>query len=142
MPLILCVLLAEFQNIHKELRIYDKVSHPHILKPLGIHLAVDNVLLMPLRKYNLAEWFDDYSEVTDVPRLTQFCIQIADGLRYLHSKNIIHCDLKIDNILVQDEKGENVEISDFGSALDLSYSSNCGFSVGVSLSLTKRSLEF
>ena len=40
--------------------------------------------------------------------------QIADGLNYLHEKNIIHRDLKCENILInQDNK---CQIADFGFA--------------------------
>ena len=38
--------------------------------------------------------------------------QIIDGLSYIHSKNIAHRDIKLDNILL-DGKG-NVKIADFG----------------------------
>lgn len=39
-------------------------------------------------------------------------LQIIDGLRYMHSKNILHRDVKLDNILL-DETGK-VKICDFG----------------------------
>lgn len=40
--------------------------------------------------------------------------EIADGLNYLHEKNIIHRDLKCENILInQDNK---CQIADFGFA--------------------------
>eukprot|EP00826_Nyctotherus_ovalis_P030732 TRINITY_DN2453_c0_g4_i4.p1 TRINITY_DN2453_c0_g4~~TRINITY_DN2453_c0_g4_i4.p1 ORF type:complete len:383 (+),score=90.52 TRINITY_DN2453_c0_g4_i4:881-2029(+) len=38
--------------------------------------------------------------------------QIMEGLRYCHSKGIIHCDIKLDNILL-DEYG-HVKVGDFG----------------------------
>jgi len=39
-------------------------------------------------------------------------VQVIEGLGYIHSKNIIHRDIKLDNILL-DGKG-NVKIADFG----------------------------
>eukprot|EP00906_Rhabdomonas_costata_P039431 RCo055753 len=48
--------------------------------------------------------------------IRKFCLQIADGLAYLHSKNIIHRDLKCDNIFLNGNKGE-VKIGDFGLSI-------------------------
>lgn len=38
--------------------------------------------------------------------------QIVEGLRYIHSKNVIHRDIKLDNILL--DGAGTVKIADFG----------------------------
>ena len=48
--------------------------------------------------------------------MKNFCIQILEGLKYLHDKNIIHRDLKCDNIFLNGNKGE-VKIGDFGLSI-------------------------
>uniref|UniRef100_A0AC34FUE2 Protein kinase domain-containing protein n=1 Tax=Panagrolaimus sp. ES5 TaxID=591445 RepID=A0AC34FUE2_9BILA len=112
------------KSIFKEFQIYEKVLHPHIIPALGIHLGLENMLVLALRKHNLPSYFIDYGNTLNFTLLFEYCIQIADAMKYLHNKNILHCDLKIDNILVKDERGELVEISDFGCAIDLIYDYN------------------
>jgi polo-like kinase 4 len=38
--------------------------------------------------------------------------QIINGINYLHSHNIIHCDIKLDNILIR--KDNTICLGDFG----------------------------
>uniref|UniRef100_A0AC34GVP8 Protein kinase domain-containing protein n=1 Tax=Panagrolaimus sp. ES5 TaxID=591445 RepID=A0AC34GVP8_9BILA len=107
------------KSIHKELQIFDKVKHQNIIPALGAHLAVENMLFLALRNYNLTNYFIDYGKELNFPQLKQYCIQVTDAMKYLHNRNILHCDLKIDNILVKDDNEDQIEISDFGCAIDL-----------------------
>ena len=44
-------------------------------------------------------------------------IEVAKALRVLHSKNIMHRDLKLSNILIND--ANHVKLIDFGCAVQL-----------------------
>ncbi len=43
--------------------------------------------------------------------------KILEGLHYLHTSHVVHCDLKAANILTT--KSGNVKLSDFGVSLNL-----------------------
>lgn len=38
-------------------------------------------------------------------------------MAYLHSQNVIHRDLKLENILIDAKKSTSIKITDFGSAV-------------------------
>ena len=44
--------------------------------------------------------------------MKSFLFQLLNGIKYIHSKNIIHCDIKPDNILVTNDF--TLKICDFG----------------------------
>ncbi|XP_062853709.1 striated muscle preferentially expressed protein kinase, partial [Trichomycterus rosablanca] len=48
------------------------------------------------------------------------CIrQILEGLSYLHQNNIIHLDIKPENILMADQKSDQIKICDFGNSIKI-----------------------
>ena len=52
------------------------------------------------------------------------CLDVAEGIRHIHSCNIVHGDLKPDNVLVTETANSRApyiaKLSDFGSSIDLS----------------------
>lgn len=98
-----------------------KLEH-HIYEWLGPHPQIAEFhgpadQGIELEYYPRGSIFDlrkTHPEMPEMPYL-KWSKQIAQGLEYLHSKGIIHCDLRSANILITD--AEDVVLSDFGSSM-------------------------
>jgi len=96
-----------------EIELLQGMHHQHIVQYLGTssdetHL---NIFLEYVPGGSIAAMLKQYNTFPE-PLTRNFTRQILDGLSYLHSRNIIHRDIKGANILV-DNRGA-VKISDFG----------------------------
>lgn len=96
-----------------EIELLQGLHHQHIVQYLGTssdetHL---NIFLEYVPGGSIAAMLKQYNTFPE-PLTRNFTRQILDGLAYLHSRNIIHRDIKGANILV-DNRGA-VKISDFG----------------------------
>ena len=96
-----------------EITLLRDLKHPNIVQYLGsnsddVHL---NIFLEYVAGGSVATMLVNYGSLSEL-LIANFVRQILQGLNYLHSKDIIHRDIKGANILV-DNKG-TVKISDFG----------------------------
>ncbi len=73
-------------------------------------------LIMPCygRGQDLFDFVESAPDGLDAKQVRCICGQVADGLRYLHAHNIVHRDIKDENVVL-DGKG-HAQIIDFGSA--------------------------
>ncbi|KAM8953258.1 serine/threonine-protein kinase SBK1-like [Pelodytes ibericus] len=57
----------------------------------------------------------------DIPeeKVKRCAVQLRDALKYLHSKGLVHKDLKTDNVLLMDSDCYHVKLSDFGLTQDV-----------------------
>ncbi|KAI5284715.1 ATP binding, partial [Ascosphaera atra] len=96
-----------------EIELLQGLHHENIVQYLGTSADDDylNIFLEYVPGGSIAVMLKQYNTFQE-PLIQTFVRQILAGLSYLHSKNIIHRDIKGANILV-DNKGA-VKISDFG----------------------------
>ncbi|CAE6495549.1 unnamed protein product [Rhizoctonia solani] len=96
----------------RELHTWSKCRHPNVIPLLGLAIFRGRIgMVAPWMAHgNLPRYLED------TPGADRFkmCIQICEGLAYLHQIRIIHCDLKGANVLVSDE-GFPV-LTDFGNS--------------------------
>ena len=99
--------------LRREIDLLRTLNHPHIVQYLGSNSKEDkfNIFLEYVPGGSVAAMLNSYGKLKE-PLIRNFVRQILDGLSYLHSKDIIHRDIKGANVLV-DNRG-NIKISDFG----------------------------
>ncbi|RDW78771.1 STE11 family mitogen-activated protein kinase kinase kinase [Aspergillus mulundensis] len=96
-----------------EIDLLQGLHHPNIVQYLGT-TADDqylNIFLEYVPGGSIATMLKQYNTFQE-PLIKNFVRQILAGLSYLHSKDIIHRDIKGANVLVDNKGG--IKISDFG----------------------------
>ena len=112
------------ENIIKnEINVLKKLNHPNIVKIYEFYDIKDNYyLITEFCKYG--ELYKYYKFHFSEKQLCVLFYQVFSGLIYLHENNIIHRDLKLENIMIDSIEKDNItcepyfyiKIIDFGSA--------------------------
>jgi serine/threonine protein kinase len=99
------------QRVKREVAAWRYLNHPNVAKFLGI------AYVQPGRPPGLVSRFMQRNDFlayigrhSDLKR--EKALEVARGLQYLHSKNIVHGDLRVDNVLVSDNGV--AQLNDFG----------------------------
>mmetsp|Transcript_6485 Transcript_6485/g.9439 ORF Transcript_6485/g.9439 Transcript_6485/m.9439 type:complete len:773 (+) Transcript_6485:144-2462(+) len=104
----------ELKELEKEIDVMSQLDHEHIVRYLGVQRTEKtiNIFMDYIPGGGLDTLLEEFGLTENVIR--KYSLQILDGLAYLHSKNIIHQDVKGGNILL-DDNGV-VYLADFGCA--------------------------
>ena len=110
-------------NFLREVRLLASLDHPHIVKIYTFFEAHNTAYYVTehIDGPSLADVAVEYRKhLGHIPQqpLYSLMVRMLDALDYLHSRNILHLDIKPDNILVTRD-GRPVLI-DMGAAIDLS----------------------
>ena len=121
--------------LDNEIQILKEVDHPNIVKLFKVHETTQFYYLVTefCNGGSLSDCLEEYKKKYKKPfpeETVQYLMrQIVSAIYYLHKKNILHRDIKLDNILVNfdSEKDKssknmlksNVKIIDFGFARHL-----------------------
>ena len=102
------------RNVEREVQHICRIEHPHIVRCFGVSLTETNCLCIAMEFAAAGTLLELLRRFSPIPLQLayRYICGIADGLEYLHSERIIHCDLKPQNILVRGDG--SVAISDFG----------------------------
>jgi len=112
---------------YREARFASAMSHPNITsvvdfgedEKVGMFMVMEFVDGEPLHKILFRE------KRLSVKKASEIVLQVAEALHYIHKQNVVHCDIKTENILIGEEELEAkrsrmvVKLLDFGLARPL-----------------------
>lgn len=95
-----------------------KLSHPRIVSCFGI-LEIESIYCMVMElcvNGSLASFIlTNQSQIINWEKRTEFTLDIATGMNYLHKLGVIHRDLKPGNVVL--DIHDRAKITDFGLAV-------------------------
>ena len=110
-------------EIKDEIEILKNLDHPDIVRIIESFNTKNSYIL--ITEYcEGGELFDQVKNQLSETQIAVIFRQLLSGLAYLHSNNVVHRDLKLENILIHEiEKSKttgedlfNIKIIDFGTA--------------------------
>jgi serine/threonine protein kinase len=96
----------------QEILVLSELKHTSIIRLVGWFEDEENIYLVlsyvPGR--DLSKFFKDKPPSRQLA--ANIILQIVEGIKYCHSRGVIHRDMKLENILIKDDM--NIKITDFG----------------------------
>ncbi|EDR29389.1 serine-threonine protein kinase, putative [Entamoeba dispar SAW760] len=114
-------------NFMQEAEMMERIRCPYIVNFIGSVATADTLCLVtefcPLGSLRKFMKTNSMSELLKI----RFCQDIARGMEYLHQNDILHRDLKTDNVLVYSKNPSDpitAKVTDFGTSRSFIESSN------------------
>jgi tRNA A-37 threonylcarbamoyl transferase component Bud32 len=113
---------AELTPLINEINVLSQCAHPNIVSLLSCHQQGKEISIVMeyMSGGKLTDILDDEEGIGHVMserEIATITYEVAAGLMYLHERNIMHRDIKSDNILLND-RGD-VKLGDFGFATSI-----------------------
>ncbi|KAI9488449.1 hypothetical protein BDB00DRAFT_963705 [Zychaea mexicana] len=102
--------------IKEEMKVMEMLNHDNIVQYYGMEVHRDKVYIFMeyCENGSLGSLLDHGGRIEDEVYIVKYAYELLSGLKYLHGNNIVHRDIKPDNILI-DYQGQ-LKLSDFGAA--------------------------
>lgn len=106
--------ITEPNEYYEESKKLSISEHSNIVKVMYGCSDEDHIYIaMPFYRNGSLKARAEKSPLT-IREIIRYCIQFLSGVHHIHSKNLLHCDIKPDNILLSDSN--EALLSDFGLA--------------------------
>ncbi|MCM8785342.1 MAG: serine/threonine protein kinase [Candidatus Omnitrophica bacterium] len=104
------------KQFEREAEIAMNLEHPNIVKVYNFGRFDNNyaMIMEYIDGKNLKEYLYE-REKWDLDKILKICYNVGKGLEYIHQHNIVHKDVKPDNILISYDF-QKIKITDFGIA--------------------------
>ncbi|XP_044129629.1 serine/threonine-protein kinase SIK1-like [Bufo gargarizans] len=104
---------ANLEKIYREVQIMKRLRHPHIIRLYQVMETKDMIYLVTeyARSGELFDYLTARGRLSEEEARAKF-LQILCAVEYCHSQNIVHRDLKTENLLLGDNM--EVKLADFG----------------------------
>ncbi|HOK56797.1 MAG TPA: serine/threonine-protein kinase [bacterium] len=111
----------QIKSFEKEFKILKKLSHPNILKvyKFGKIDKLYYIIMEYIDGMSLKIMLNEKAEVSP-NTLLKILIKVGETIEYIHSKKIVHNDIKPENILIS-KNFLDLKLIDFGYAEKLSF---------------------
>ena len=107
----------------REAEIHSKLNHPNIIGFIEsfVEEGYFYIVLEYAKEGNLLDYLNKHNSELKLADKLQIFLEICKGLEVLHSKGILHRDLKCENVLLStDSDGKLlVKLADFGASRDV-----------------------
>ncbi|KAJ8030429.1 Testis-specific serine/threonine-protein kinase 2 [Holothuria leucospilota] len=104
--------------LENEAKILSSLDHEHVVKLIEtFHVNGSIVLVLEYMCGGTLGLFIRNSKKLHTDVAKKLANQLTDAITYLHTMNIAHCDIKSDNVLLDEQR--NVKLADFGFAEDV-----------------------
>lgn len=107
---------AVFSGILFEWSVGRVLDHPHILRAYGASLTSTSagILYPRAESGDLLTWIHENGPTTT--QIQTILVQILDALAYLDRLDIVHGDIKPQNVLIFNDVAPHIQLADFGLA--------------------------
>lgn len=114
------------EKFRREAGVIAKLNHPNIVRVHDVeHLYKTAFIMMECLEGVPLDYLIENMPVLALPRALDIMVQVGIGLKYAHSKGIVHQDIKPANIFILED--DRARIVDFGLAIPIGSIDDTGF---------------